>query len=306
MADFCKPFKEMTIDNYINKIISFYGAGKYGISDRVCLNIGRFLHRNEYSDKAKNPLISVYIPTYNRVEMLLERSIPSVLDQTYDNFELLIVGDHCTDNTEKCVKSIGDARIKFFNIKKRDYRYPPIPENHWLAGPVVAANTALGLVSGKWIARIDDDDTWDTKHLENSLGFACRNDFEFVSSRVLEEKEGIERIECGAHAQSEYYTRKKKIAKGYNPKIGGTATWLYRSYLRNIKYNINCWRKSWNRANDTDLSIRLYKVGVKMGFLDELHAFIRPRPGETTTGREAYVKNEAKINRDYRFDENKY
>ena len=296
----------MAIDNYINKIISFYTAGQHGIMDRIYLNMGRFLHRHEYPNTAKNPLISVYIPTYNRVEMLMDRSIPSILDQTYDNFELLIIGDHCTDNTEKYVKNIDDARIKFFNIKKREYRYPPTAENHWLAGPVVAANTALGLVSGKWIARIDDDDTWDKKHLENSLDFACRNDFEFVSSRVLEEKEGIDKIDCGLHAQSEYYTRKKSIAQGYNPKIGGTATWLYRSYLRNIKYNINCWRKNWNRVNDTDLSIRLYKAGVKMGFLDELHAFIRPRPGETTTGQEAYLKNEAKTNRHFRFDENKY
>ena len=49
--------------------------------------------------------------------------------------------------------------------------------------------------------------------------------------------------------------------------------------------------------NDTDLSIRLYKAGVKMGFLDELHAFIRPRPGETTTGQEAYLGNKEKTNR---------
>jgi hypothetical protein len=130
---------------------------------------------------------------------------------------------------------------------------------------VVAANTALGLVSGMWIARIDDD-TWDTKHFENSLDFACHNDFEFVSSRVLEEKEGIDKIDCGLHAQSEYYTRKKSIAQGYNPKIGGTATWLYRLYLRNIKYNINCWRKRWTSVDYLNFLTSLYKVGVKMMF----------------------------------------
>ena len=302
MADFSKPFKEMAVDNYTNKIISFYTSSKYRILDKVALNAGRLLHGNKYSNKENNPLISVYIPTYNRVEMLIERSIPSILDQTYDNFELLIIGDHCTDNTEKFVKGINDPRVKFYNIPKRGYRYPPTAENHWLAGPVVAANTALSLVEGKWIARIDDDDSWAPKHLENSLAFARHNDFEFVSSQYLEEREGVEKIDCGVHAQSEYYTRKKRIAKGYNPKIGGTATWVYRSYLGYIKYNINCWRKSWNRVNDTDLSIRLYEAGVKMGFLDEVHAFVRPRPGETTIGHAAYIKDEKKTTRTFKFD----
>ena len=64
----------------------------------------------------KNPLVSVRIPTYNRGELLIKRTIPSVLNQTYQNFEIIIIGDHCTDNTETLVKNIHDERIKFYNL----------------------------------------------------------------------------------------------------------------------------------------------------------------------------------------------
>ena len=90
-------------------------------------------------------------------------------------------------------------------------------------------------------------------------------------------------------AQDPYYTRKEGVIKGDNPRIGGTSTWLYRSYLRFIKYDINCWRKDWNRVNDVDFSQRVFKAGVRMGFLEELLAFVHPRPGENTVGLDAYL-----------------
>ncbi len=52
---------------------------------------------------------------------------------------------------------------------------------------------------------------------------------------------------------------------------------------------MNCWRKSWNRNNDIDLSLRLYQAGVRMGFLDQVTAYVLPRPGEKSVGKEAYI-----------------
>jgi len=59
-----------------------------------------------------------------------------------------------------------------------------------------------------------------------------------------------------------------------------------------FKYNIHCWRKSWNKVNDTDIQQRIYEAGVRMGFLDRVVATIVPRPGETTIGLEAYLTAE--------------
>lgn len=157
----------------------------------------------------------------------------------------------------------------------RTRTYPPTPENHWLAGPVVPANAALRECRGAYIARIDDDDEWKPEHLERLLYFAHDNGFEFVSSAYETDSKVIEH-------------------DGGNPPIGGTQTWLYRSYLAAFKYNGQCWRKSWNRVNDTDLAQRFRDMGVRIGHLNEVTARVLPRPGETHVGSKAYNENPAK------------
>lgn len=263
----------MVIDAMINKIICGFNNWRFTLAEPLLLKIARTKHEKEYLNSKGNPLISVYVPTYNRVALLIERAVKSVLSQTYTNFEFIIVGDCCTDDTEARVKTIKDSRIRFYNLPIRGYRYPPTAENHWLAGPVVAANQALSMVRGKWIARIDDDDEWTPDHLEVLLRFAQEGKYEFVS---------------GSYEAERYGKRTVVDAKDDNPRIGGTQTWLYRSYLKFFKYNINCWRKNWNRVNDTDLQDRFDKAGVRVGFLEKMVAYILPRPGETTIGLDAY------------------
>ena len=81
--------------------------------------------------------------------------------------------------------------------------------------------------------------------------------------------------------------RYKKILNEI-PPIGGVQTWLYRSYLKFFKANINCWRKSWNKVNDLDLKIDFYLAGVKMDYLKLSTCIIKPRPGENEIGLKAY------------------
>jgi len=281
--------KQTTVD----KLICNYNSSRYSLLEPIKLKMARLKHEGLYNKEEKNPLISVYIPTYNRGELLIKRSVPSVLAQTYKNFELIIIGDHCTDNTEALVSNIKDERIRFYNLPTRGYRYPPTVENHWLAGPVIAANQALKMVRGKWIARLDDDDSWTTDHLEELLRFAQKGEYEFVSSQYIEERYGKKQILYGVEIQGPYYNKTNRPIRGDNPKINGPLTWLYRSYLKFFKYNINCWRKNWNRVNDSDISVRLFKAGVRMGFLEKSLAVYQPRPGEQTIGLAAYKLTEA-------------
>ncbi|MDD4910446.1 MAG: glycosyltransferase family 2 protein [Candidatus Omnitrophica bacterium] len=260
-----------------DRLISMRDSLYYGFAEPIRLRIDRIRYGNLYASIKEDPLISVYVPTYNRGSLLMERAVSSVLSQTYKNFEFIIVGDCCTDNTEELVSRINDPRIRFYNLSRRRYRYPPTAENHWLAGPVVPANKALESVRGRWIARIDDDDTWTADHLDALLRFAREGDYEFVSAAYVEERRGNRMVNNAANE---------------NPRIGGTQTWLYRSYLRFFRYNINCWRKNWNRVNDTDLQDRMFRAGVRMGFLDKVVAYVLPRPGEATIGLEAYKLTE--------------
>jgi len=270
-----------------DKLISGLNSVRYALTEPVLLRALRLKYAAAYDEpREKDPLVSVYVPTYNRCALLMERAVPSVLAQSYNNFELVIVGDHCTDDTEKLVRGIKDKRVRFYNLPRRGYRYPETAENHWFAGPVMAANKALELVQGKWIARIDDDDTWTPDHIEVLLRHAQKTKKEFISACYETER------------------HKKRIivnVKNEYPRIGGTQTWLYRSYLKFFKYNINCWRKSWNRVNDTDLQDRFFRAGVSMDFLEKVVAYVLPRPGENTVGLEAYRVQEEEKREHFRF-----
>ena len=100
-----------------------------------------------------NPLVSIIIPTYNRAEDL-KRALQSVFDQTFTDWEVLVVDNHSIDETDSLIKSFSDPKIKLFKIHN--------------AG-VIAASRNLGLkhALGEYIAFLDSDDWWDCTKLEN-------------------------------------------------------------------------------------------------------------------------------------------
>lgn len=101
------------------------------------------------------PLVSVVIPTYNRAEML-KRAIKSVLDQGYDNLEILVIDDGSTDDTGEVVRSFNDERIVFH----------PLQSNK---GVSAARNEGIKLASGEYIAFLDSDDEYVAGKLDRCL-----------------------------------------------------------------------------------------------------------------------------------------
>lgn len=96
---------------------------------------------------------SIIIPTYNRASFIA-KTIQSVLNQTYTNFEVIVVDDGSTDNTEKVVKSIKDERIKYY--KKEN------------AERGAARNCGIKLAKGDYITFLDSDDIFYDNHLANA------------------------------------------------------------------------------------------------------------------------------------------
>ena len=233
----------------------------------------------------KTPLVSCYVPTHNRADLLLTRALPSIRAQTYTNLEIIVACHGCTDDTARHVWNLNDQRIRVLYVPRKQ-TYPPTAENHWLAGPAVPANAALKAVRGDWIARCDDDDVWTPDHIEVLLRAAQAEGREFISGAYECERDGVREI---------------VYHDGEDPPAGGTQTWLYRSYLRFMKYNPDCWRKSWNRVNDTDLVDRFRKAGVRMGHIDRVVARVLPRPGETTVGFQAYQRDQDAKERHFAF-----
>ena len=93
-----------------------------------------------------NPTVSVIIPTYNRAH-LIGRSIKSVLSQSYQDFEIIIVDDGSTDNTKEVVTSFNNERIRYIRHEKNK-------------GEAAARNMGIRVARGKYIAFQDSDDEW--------------------------------------------------------------------------------------------------------------------------------------------------
>jgi len=111
------------------------------------------------------PLVSVIIPTYDNYERLADRSIPSIQAQTWQHFEVLVVGDAAPDEARAVVESIGDERVTYWN---RTYRgpYPENPRDRWHIAGVPPYNEGAAAARGRWIAHVGDDDALRPHHFE--------------------------------------------------------------------------------------------------------------------------------------------
>jgi glycosyltransferase involved in cell wall biosynthesis len=95
---------------------------------------------------ARSPLVSVILPVYNRGH-LLQRVVTSVLSQSHDNLELIIVDDASSDDTEERVAALADPRLRYIRHSHNQ-------------GASVARNTGIEVARGEYIAFMDDDDEW--------------------------------------------------------------------------------------------------------------------------------------------------
>jgi Glycosyl transferase family 2 len=133
-----------------------------------------------YSDP--DPLISVVIPTYDNHRMLGERAIPSVLGQTHQNLELVIVGDQAPPEAEQVALSFNDPRVTYRNLPLRG-RYPERPVARWLVAGSLPANEGFAITRGRWIAPMADDDEMRPNHMAVLLERARRDRLELVYGR---------------------------------------------------------------------------------------------------------------------------
>ncbi len=126
--------------------------------------------------KNLEPVVSVIISTYNRAQFLI-KAIESVLNQTFQSFELIIVDDGSTDETEKIVKE--------FQKKDKRIKYILLEENS--GGPSKPKNIGIDISSGKYLAFLDDDDEWFPEKLEKQLDiFKNNNNLTLVACNSLD------------------------------------------------------------------------------------------------------------------------
>jgi len=115
-----------------------------------------------------NELVSIITPCYNS-EKFLDECISSVLNQTYQNWEMLIVDDNSSDNSSILINSYS----------KKDERIKPLYLNENI-GAAMARNKAISIAKGRYIAFLDSDDIWLPKKLEIQINFMKKNNYSFV------------------------------------------------------------------------------------------------------------------------------
>lgn len=118
---------------------------------------------------ANAPAVSVLVATFNAAP-LLRLALGSVLRQDMDDFEVLVTGDGCTDDSEQVVSSFGDSRLTFKNRVSNS------------GSQAAAHNDAVPRARGEWIAYLGHDDLWLPSHLSSLLAFAKESGADAVHS----------------------------------------------------------------------------------------------------------------------------
>lgn len=201
------------------------------------------------------PKVSVIIATYNRSNVLA-LTIQSVLWQTVGDFELIVVGDCCTDDTESVVLGFKDDRIRFVNLEQN------IGEQ---SGP---NNVGAEMASGQYIAYLNHDDLWLPDHLEKMIeGLEeTKSDFVFcLAEYVRHPKDKLEK----------YF-----VAVPSNPQFDGSysvpaSAWLL---TRSAYEEIGPWksfRETYSIPSQEFIN-RARKMGKKITFIPEFTAVFVP------------------------------
>jgi glycosyltransferase involved in cell wall biosynthesis len=194
------------------------------------------------------PLISVCIPVYNR-EKFIKAALKSVLNQTYQNFEIIVVDDGSSDNSVTIIKSIKDARIKLF-------------KNAVNKGVVFTRNVGLEKASGDFIAVLDSDDSWEVNKLQKQIDFF---------------KEKPEYGICGTWAKREYSDGSSDIWQypTSDPEIRARLVWgssmIHSSIMfrkRILDVNNFYYDNTIKQAEDYDL-IRQFVIYTKAHNIEE-------------------------------------
>lgn len=194
--------------------------------------------------------VSVIIPTYNRAKSI-GRAIKSVLNQTYQDFEIIVVDDGSTDNTEQIAKSFDNDRIKYIKYEKNN-------------GASVARNAGIRTSKRQFIAFQDSDDEWLPEKLEKQMKI-----FEEASPKIGIVYTGFWRIKNKRKVYIPSRQIKKKEGNIYKQLIKenfvGTPTIVLRSVCLE---KIGIFDERLPALEDWELFIRLSKYYL-FKYLDE-------------------------------------
>lgn len=205
-------------------------------------------------------LITVILPCYNS-ELYIGQAIQSILDQTYSNFELIILDDGSTDNTKSIIKSFRDARIIL--LSENDNK-----------GIVYQLNKGIEHAQGEFIARMDADDVSFPERLQKQVDF-----LEDIRNKKIDVL-GTDAISIGIETKAIYHKNYKSsqisfLLNFYCPILHPTVMMRKELFINGLKYP-----SGYKYAEDLALW-RLIDNGKNIAILNEILLYYRIHPDQT-------------------------
>lgn len=232
---------------------------------------------------AAQPLVSVVIPTYNHAHFL-GRALQSVLDQTYPNWEVIVIDNHSEDNTDQVIQSFNDSRITTLKIHNNG---------------IIAASRNAGIraAKGDWIAFLDSDDLWYPQKLDIALkGIAedttvdvCSTD-EFLVNELTGDRSVLE---YGPYSLSLY---KELLVEGN--RFSPSAALVRRDFLSRMDIGFRE-NKEFVTAEDYDLWMLLARAGAKFKCIRSVQGEYRIHASNSSGQIAKHSQNAGNVIRDH-------
>jgi len=219
-------------------------------------------------------LISVIIPAYNAAKYI-KNTVESVLKQTYQNFEIIIVDDASSDNTVEVVNSIKDERIKLIRHARNQ-------------GPGAARNTALDAAKGEYVTFLDSDDEWLPQRLEKMLEIVLEAGSSYF---VADDLWLCFETPNGLKPWKKQLQFKKKVAyldftlSDFIKREIGIFPIIPIGHIKQhcIKFETSCFY-----GEDTEFICHLFRTGLKLRLISEAYYLYRITPGSLTSRNDRY------------------
>lgn len=200
-----------------------------------------------------HPFFSIIIPTFNRAD-ILPATIKSVLIQSLQDFEILIIDNGSTDNTERVVRDLCDRRVRYLKIDPT-------------GGPAIPRNIGIANALGSWLAFLDSDDLWYPDKLSLVKEKATSGDFEFISHyQCLQDHSGRKQGIMGRRLDRnpsyfELLTTENTFAT--------SSVCVSRDFLEKEKIRFRE-EKSYRAIEDYDLWLRILRAGGRIQVIQKV------------------------------------
>lgn len=209
---------------------------------------------------SENPLISIITPCFNSARYL-SSTIASVLSQTYQHFEWIVINDGSTDETENILKSLTDNRVRYYSQENR--------------GQSFASNFGISIARGKYIKFLDADDIMNSIHLEEQL------------SRIIDRNDALASCSWGRfyddNPQNVHFVRESVwmdmdamtwIKKSLSQQYDMMALWVW-LIPKNIIDRTGGFNEHLDLNNDFEFSLRLLLSSEHVYFAENAKMYYR-------------------------------